>query len=1070
MDQLIVNNDLSDKDFSEMALLAMSDAVFITKDNGEFVFICPNVHIIFGYSASEIEAKRNIFDLIEKDIIKKINFDISSISAEIKNIESIIKTKDGLIKHILINIKKVSIHNGTRLFSMRDITELKEKDRLLYEHEMIFKNIFEQSPVGKEIYDKQGILQIVNNACLNIFGVSHVDEIKKFNLFNDPNILPSHIDDLKKGKQVSYEVQFDFDLVKQQNLYNTTKSGKIPIDVIITPLKTPLKDNNFEITGYLVQVTDSSEIKKVNEILSKKTEELDRYFTRSLDLLCIANTDGYFLRLNPEWTNVLGYSQEELVGIKFLDLIHPDDLQPTLDAISTLSAQRPVMSFTNRYRTKTGYYKWIEWRSFPENDLIYAVARDITKRKKLENIMNMRIDLLEYSHGHTLTELLQKTLDHAELLTNSKIGFYHFVDSDQKNLTLQTWSTNTMQKFCKAEGSGLHYSIEQAGVWVDCVYSRVPVIHNDYKALAHKKGLPPGHAPVERELVVPVIRDSKIVAILGVGNKQTIYDQSDIDIINYLADTDWGIIESKINEEKLKESEARWKFALEGAGDGIWDWNVITNQVFFSIQWKRMFGYEENDIGSLLSEWEKRVHPDDKEKIFKDLQNHCAGKIPLYTNEYRILCKNGSYKWILDRGKVIARTKEGGAARVIGTHTDISERKKIEDEQKKIQEKLYLASKLASVGSLAAGVAHEINNPLTIVMGNIALIEDIIINADMSQYNKNEIIDLLETQDAASIRIATIVDRLINYARIEASTRKTIKLNQIINETLSLCETIYQKTNIFIETRYCGDHCFVAVNPGEIKQAIMNILNNSRDAILEKTHLEKSHEGKIIIETFAEAQSVVIKIIDNGIGIDPTNIKRLFDPFWTTKPVGKGTGLGLSISQTIVHSFGGTLSIESILHIGTTATIKLPIATGGQNQNLHECSDVTDGSKYKPLVGSVLIIDDEEGIRKLLKHYLTQFGLQVDEARDGKEGLEKATTNSYDYLITDIKLPKMNGDQLITAIKKLPHVPKIITITGGFDSDFSEKRMDILIANANALIIKPFDKQSIYNALISEGS
>ena len=156
-----------------------------------------------------------------------------------------------------------------------------------------------------------------------------------------------------------------------------------------------------------------------------------------------------------------------------------------------------------------------------------------------------RLDLIEYAAVHTLDEFLSKALDEIGAFLDSPIGFYHFVESDQKTLSLQQWSTRTLKEFCRAEGKGLHYSIDQAGVWVDCVRERKPVIHNDYPSLEHKKGMPEGHAEVVRELVTPVMREGKVVAILGVGNKPVDYTEKDAETIAYLADVTWEIVERK---------------------------------------------------------------------------------------------------------------------------------------------------------------------------------------------------------------------------------------------------------------------------------------------------------------------------------------------------------------------------------------------------------------------------------------------------------------------------------------------------------------------------------------------
>lgn len=152
-------------------------------------------------------------------------------------------------------------------------------------------------------------------------------------------------------------------------------------------------------------------------------------------------------------------------------------------------------------------------------------------------------------------------------------------------------------------------------------------------------------------------------------------------------------------EEALRASEERWKFAIEGSRDGLWDWDAVTNAVYFSPRWKEMLGYAEHEIGTGLEEWDSRVHPDDKEGVYKDLNAHLEGEAPYYENTHRVLCKDGSYKWILDRGMVISRTPDGKALRVIGTHTDVTEERLIQEELRVAKDRLDLAQSIANVGS-----------------------------------------------------------------------------------------------------------------------------------------------------------------------------------------------------------------------------------------------------------------------------------------------------------------------------------------------------------------------------------
>lgn len=176
------------------------------------------------------------------------------------------------------------------------------------------------------------------------------------------------------------------------------------------------------------------------------------------------------------------------------------------------------------------------------------------KAQRAEAMVQIRYKLLEYATMHTVDELLQYALDEVCQISDSQIGFYHFIDLDQQALTLQAWSTRTLQEFCRAKGHSMHYGVDQAGVWAECIQTRAPAIHNDYASLTGKKGLPPGHAPVVRELVVPVIRDERIVAVLGVGNKSSDYTTRDAEEISYLADVIWEITDTRRAQQDLKQA------------------------------------------------------------------------------------------------------------------------------------------------------------------------------------------------------------------------------------------------------------------------------------------------------------------------------------------------------------------------------------------------------------------------------------------------------------------------------------------------------------------------------------
>ncbi|MBF0363541.1 MAG: ATP-binding protein [Oligoflexia bacterium] len=245
---------------------------------------------------------------------------------------------------------------------------------------------------------------------------------------------------------------------------------------------------------------------------------------------------------------------------------------------------------------------------------------------------------------------------------------------------------------------------------------------------------------------------------------------------------------------------------------------------------------------------------------------------------------------------------------------DITEEKRILKEKQEMQAQLFYTSKLTSIGILAAGLAHEINNPLTIIMGNIELMEDDC-NSSLD-VNKLEQINKIKN---ASIRITSIVNSLRNFARPDTNHLEKIDMHKCINETLDLVKEIYKKENIKLEVCFHAQNYFVQANIGKIQQVIINMLHNAKDA------MAKNKEGHIkIVTSNNREEDLLIEIKDNGIGIPKENVCKIFDPFFTTKDLGKGTGLGLSICHAIINSIGGTISVESEDVFCTSFKITIP--------------------------------------------------------------------------------------------------------------------------------------------------
>ena len=283
------------------------------------------------------------------------------------------------------------------------------------------------------------------------------------------------------------------------------------------------------------------------------------------------DAEGHCVEPNGSACRILGRSREELLATGFFDpawtvldsagVRIPPDRYP---GVQVLRTRVPVGQVRVGLQQDDGDVQWLEVSAGPLADGgVLMTFDDVTERHRTEAILAARARIVERAAGSaTLEEVLRSTLDEAELLTGSCIGFFHFVEPDQRTLSLQAWSTRTARDFCRAEGHGLHYPVDQAGVWTDALLALEPVIHNDYASLPHRRGLPEGHAEVLRELVVPVTRADLAVALLGVGNKPFPYGPSDVDQVRRLADLAWESAEHKRTQERHRLEEAALEHSL----------------------------------------------------------------------------------------------------------------------------------------------------------------------------------------------------------------------------------------------------------------------------------------------------------------------------------------------------------------------------------------------------------------------------------------------------------------------------------------------------------------------------
>lgn len=302
--------------------------------------------------------------------------------------------------------------------------------------------------------------------------------------------------------------------------------------------------------------SDISERIKAEFELTLSEEKFSKAFKSSPDAILITRLkDGYCIEVNDGFCKMTGYTRGQAIGESTFALQVWENLDDRKHVVNQVITTGRIQGYQFNAKTSTG--KIIradlsgELLKIGNDECMLTVIRDITEQKHVEDILHARLRLWEYSQNHSAAEVMKRSLDEIEILTGSTVSFYHMVEEDQNTLNLLAWSTATTQKFCKAEGSGKHYPVSEAGVWADCIRQKKPIIHNDYPNLENRKGLPEGHSPLQRELVVPIFYDGLIVSVLGVGNKPTNYTDQDIELVEFISGLVWSIVSQKQADERI---------------------------------------------------------------------------------------------------------------------------------------------------------------------------------------------------------------------------------------------------------------------------------------------------------------------------------------------------------------------------------------------------------------------------------------------------------------------------------------------------------------------------------------
>jgi two-component system, cell cycle sensor histidine kinase and response regulator CckA len=497
-----------------------------------------------------------------------------------------------------------------------------------------------------------------------------------------------------------------------------------------------------------------------------------------------------------------------------------------------------------------------------------------------------------------------------------------------------------------------------------------------------------------------------------------------------LLGTSADVTQRKRSEAALRESENQLRHAIDASGMGTWTWDRRRDAFIWDAALCSIYGIEPVDIPRSNAEFLARVHAEDRDElgatIARSLETGAYSDL-----RYRIVRPDGEVRHLLSKATPL-RDEHGKVVGFRGGVFDITEQKRLEEQLRQVQ-------KMDAIGQLTAGIAHNFNNLLSVILPNVTL--------GRARANQ-EVLGYLADIEHAAIRAAEMIRQLMLFARPEGQGKKTpIDIVATSRRTVEICGTTFDR-KISIDLEAAADLPAVAAHAGQIEQVLLNICLNARDAF---AHAETDSPRIQIRIDRGSPGMVRIRVHDNGPGMDEATRSRVFEPFFTTKAVGHGTGLGLASAYAMVTDHHGRIRCDSRPGEGSTFELELPAV------ELEEPPLVRKpGPSCEQGTGTILVIDDEPLVRRAVRGILERGGYRVLESVDGIEGLERFTQEraSIDLVLLDQSMPGLSGDQVLLKLMEIaPHVP--VVLLSGLPGPAAR------LGHATAVLTKPADAPTL---------
>lgn len=773
------------------------------------------------------------------------------------------------------------------------------------------------------------------------------------------------------------------------------------------------------------------------------------------------------------FTQVTGYQLEEIqAGISWPDLVHPEDV-PAAAAFGLRLAKGETSVLEYRLRHKSGQYRWLHDICKPvwdaEQDRIVRLVggvHDITEHKHAEISLRESRALL-----HAVYRAQSAFIEHADddqVFTELLSGLLVLAECEQAIVLEHDGTDLSAHTFGREDLGGRKSATRhrvkgdgQLGRFFASISTKTPIICNGGAVL---EGPPASWVDlnmVQNFTVAPLVRRDHVYGLILLCGRPKGFSENSLAYVRPLLATCSGILAARRQarmrqeaEDSLRRSEARWRFALEGNADGVWDYEVQNQRVFYSTVWKKMLGHEDSEISDSVAEWLERVHPDDIDRATAAFLEHFQKQNRTFAVEYRMRHKDGSYRWIRDRGMTMERGPDGFPMRVVGTHRDVTALHEAEAERRAMETQILQSQKLESMGILAGGIAHDFNNILTSIIGyaDLALAEAAPSTALHSR---------LEHVILGARRAADLTRQLLAYSGKGQLVLKTMDLAELARETCELMEITLPQCAKLIQRAEEGIPA-IAGDPVQVRQVLLNLVTNAVEALGSNTGTVTVHTaaGPYARENFTvmhapedpvSARYVYTEVSDTGCGMDAETIARIFDPFFSTKFTGRG--LGLASALGIVRGHNGAILVRSEPGKGTTIRVLFPACASPitSRTNAMEAPPLPKATEN----GLALAADDEAALLGLADELLGRLGYRVIKAADGLEAMNafREHVDDLELALLDVSMPGMDGTEVCQAIKR-ERPDLCVLLTSGYRDQLEELHGGS--HGANGFIHKPF--------------